>query len=1371
MKPNTTHKNSTVQFMKTKLTMLKLLCLCCGMFATTAVFGQVLYTWSGAWDGVSLVNPTNWIPIGQPSGATQDTAEWNGLTTTNLLITYGTVSLPSTGFGSSGVNLVMTASQTNSVQVICTPATTVSAGIGINSVELDAGSAPFTWGDTTTNNLLSFGRPAGAVHSWMNNSANAGVINPSVKWQAGGGNGYTYWFNGTGNWNVTNYLMPDNGSFSANALLIDGPGIVSWTAGKTGTYNPNSALSGVTINGGALIVHSSGLFPNPPSQTVALNGASGVFEFDAAAQAQTLSGVISGVGIVQVNNGTLTLSGQSTYTGPTLLTGGELIVASAENPGSSGPLGTGSYISFTGGTLGFSSANTFDYSSRFTNSPGQAYSIDTAGLPVTFATALPSSGASLTKVGGGTLTLASANSYSGNTTISVGRLIFQGAMTGTGNINVADGATLALYDTGTQLKPGTLTLGTSSGAILGFFNVHSTTTAPLAPATLASSGTVTININSGTLAIGNSYPLMTWTTGPVPTVSLGVLNGFIGNLSFTGNTLYLNITATAYTWTGINNNLWDNTTANNWIQNGGPVVYGANGVGPALFDDTSAQTNVSVNAAVTGTTITVNNTANGYTITSSGANNIGGSASLSKSGTNTLTLVGGANTYTGVTTFGGGIVDVTSLANGGTASDIGAANNSAASLVFDGGTLQYTGAVVNVDHLFTLNPGGGAIDSSGSGPLDLSNGGLTVVAGTGPRTLTMTGTVADTNTLAAVLPDAPAGGAVSLTKNGPGNWILSGNNTYSGGTTINNGILQVGASPNGSLGSGPVVNNAAIIFNRTGTLLVPGVISGPGRVTNNGTGTVILANDNTYTGGTTVNAGTLQIGNGGATGKLDGASPVYLTNNAILVFNTTGELDMLGNGAILGSGNVIVSSSGLMKLAGNNTYTGWTLINAGATFQPCTGNAGNFASSVVTNNGTLKLVRQDNAIFEYLGTITGSGQLVKDVNNPNPGDVTLGGTNNYTGGTFINGGSIILGTWTNLDGSVFGVGGTISGNVTFGASAVNDTFRSLIFNHIDNYTFGGNIIGGVTNPPALANAGTVVQWGSNVLTLTGNNTYLAGTIVSNGVLQVGNGGTSGTIGTGVATVWSQLSFNRADNYTFGGGITGTGTVVQAGAGILTITSSNAVTGPTIASNGTLVVSMSGGDLDVSGGTVTAGGVGTVGTLNVGTNMNIVAGTVLATLNTSLAQSNTLFQATNGAVIATGGTLKLINVGPALTVGEKFTIFASTNAGVTGGGSITIVSPGGYTFANNLATDGSVTVTAVTAPGSPTITAARAGANVNLSWPAAWTGMHLQAQTNTLRGGLQTGGIWFNIPGTDLSNTYSSALLIRSNTAVFYRLVP
>ena len=99
---------------------------------------------------------------------------------------------------------------------------------------------------------------------------------------------------------------------------------------------------------------------------------------------------------------------------------------------------------------------------------------------------------------------------------------------------------------------------------------------------------------------------------------------------------------------------------------------------------------------------------------------------------------------------------------------------------------------------------------------------------------------------------------------------LTGNNTYTGGTTIAAGTLQLGDG--GTTGSivGDVLNNGTLAVNRSDTFTFEGVISGTGAFEQIGTGTTILTADNTYTGGTTIVAGTLQLGNGGTTGAILG---------------------------------------------------------------------------------------------------------------------------------------------------------------------------------------------------------------------------------------------------------------------------------------------------------------------------------------------------------------------------------------------------------------------------------------------------------------------------------------------------------------------
>ncbi|MGD0252515.1 MAG: autotransporter-associated beta strand repeat-containing protein [Verrucomicrobiota bacterium] len=311
------------------------------------------------------------------------------------------------------------------------------------------------------------------------------------------------------------------------------------------------------------------------------------------------------------------------------------------------------------------------------------------------------------------------------------------------------------------------------------------------------------------------------------------------------------------------------------------------------------------------------------------------------------------------------------------------------------------------------------------------------------------------------------------------------------------------------------------------------------------------------------------------------------------------------------------------------------------------------------------------------------------------------------------------------------------------------------------YDTGNSTVTATTLSGVISGTGPL-QVSSGTLTLSGANTYTGGTTISAGTLQVGAGGTSGSFGTGDVTNNGVLVFNRSDSVAFGNVISGAGSVVQYGSGTLTLAGANTYTGATTVSNGTLVVSLVGGDMDVSGGTLVPAAVGSVGTLNVAGSMNISAGTVVATLNRALSPSNSIFSVA-GSLNNTAGTLKLLNFGPALAVGDKFTIFNQP----VGGAAMTIVSPG-FTAANNLAVDGSVTVSSVVPVGSGQITAAVSGGQLNLSWPAAYTGLHLQVQTNSLATGLGTN--WVTIPGTDDANSYSNTMNT-TNGSVFYRLAP
>ncbi len=196
-----------------------------------------------------------------------------------------------------------------------------------------------------------------------------------------------------------------------------------------------------------------------------------------------------------------------------------------------------------------------------------------------------------------------------------------------------------------------------------------------------------------------------------------------------------------------------------------------------------------------------------------------------------------------------------------------------------------------------------------------------------------------------VLPDNLSG-SINLIKGGAGTLTLTGTSTYSGGTTINLGSLQIGNG--GTTGSitGNVTNNALLVFNRSDDMTFDGVVSGSGALQQAGSGRLILTGANSYTGGTTINGGTLQIGNGGAAGWLVG----NITDNGTLAFNRSDDVSFAGT--ITGSGGFNKAGTGALTLTGTNGYTGATQVNAGSLYVDGDQSAANGATTVA-NGATL----------------------------------------------------------------------------------------------------------------------------------------------------------------------------------------------------------------------------------------------------------------------------------------------------------------------------------------------------------------------------------------------------------------------------------
>ena len=236
-------------------------------------------------------------------------------------------------------------------------------------------------------------------------------------------------------------------------------------------------------------------------------------------------------------------------------------------------------------------------------------------------------------------------------------------------------------------------------------------------------------------------------------------------------------------------------------------------------------------------------------------------------------------------------------------------------------------------------------------------------------------------------------------------------------------------------------------------------------------------------------------------------------------------------------------------------------------------------------------------------------------------------------------------------------------------------------------------------------------------------------------MSVGKGGVTGKLNASAGVINDGvILFDSSGDFTLNGIISGTGSVTKYGSGTLTLTADNTYTGTTSVSGGTLVMSGSnsaaatylysgallinaehyapifafGGNLGGtgvfhgpvtlnSGGGLAPGLVGSVGMLTVTTNL-IFGGRLVIDVNKSLSPSND-FVVVNGGLTNTGtgspgmGTLTVSNLGPALAVGDKFTLFSKP---MQNGAAVTVTGAGA-TWANNLAVDGSISVTAVTRP--------------------------------------------------------------------------
>jgi fibronectin-binding autotransporter adhesin len=810
--------------------------------------------------------------------------------------------------------------------------------------------------------------------------------------------------------------------------------------------------------------------------------------------------------------------------------------------------------------------------------------------------------------GSGTLTVANGGEFAASGQLSVG-------------VNPGSAGTLNVGRFGTNDAAGTLNVASINlgGLGLGVLNFNQSNTVTLS-AVISGSGVVNMYglgttkltgdntytggtlINAGTLFVGTNGTTGTLGTGNI-TNNANLLfvrsnDYLVGNqISGTGS-IFQNGDGTL-TLTAANN-----YTGQTWVAKG------------ALQIGDGGSTGSLGSGNVRNSALLIFNRSNDLSV----SNVISGAGSLTQAGTGTTTL-SGDNIYSGGTRLLNGALSVdlisdslTSLSrigksgtlsmgggtliySGNTASttarlvDISTANTNSAVVISDpNGSLTLSGNIWSSDPTHSnvvLNKlGSGTLQIAGAG----ANVGLSLAAKEGVTLLNaLTNAIYEIRAL-------EANATVRLLRN---NQVFQGNapNTtgnirMTGGTFDLNGFNQsinalIGATngANASYGTGTITSTGSSTLT-VGTSLgarhsfFAGTIQGGISLVKNGSSILKLTGDNTYTGGTLINAGNLLVGTNGTTGTLGSGN---ITNHGKLVFDRSNDY-LVGN-LISGTGPIYQGGSGTLILTAANTYSGLTFISTSGALQ--IGNGGSTGSlgsgDVANNNGLLIFNRSDDLTVSNV--ISGTGSLTQ----AGTGTTTLISTNTYTGTTTVSAGRLVLSSAYGSTNFLIGLNSTLQfdvpvGRILDGSTTVFSGSGVLLKTGGGTLQWGTNKAIFAMSPGSLIDVQTgVFKGGSN-----GNEDWTSDQSslnVAGGASFLGveaNVRVDALTGSGVIT----SGFNGAgySNFTIGvangsGTFTGSlangstnGNFVKAGSGTQVLSGTNTYTGTTTVSNGELVVS-------------------------------------------------------------------------------------------------------------------------------------------------------------------------------------------------------
>jgi fibronectin-binding autotransporter adhesin len=928
---------------------------------------------------------------------------------------------------------------------------------------------------------------------------------------------------------MTMYLNVSGGTLSnfTNALTSAG---VTW-GNATGDYNVMLTLNPSTSGSNYFAFDLASIDAGMTVNSLAVDSTFGV----GSGNTTTVSEVISGKGGLRKNNaGTLVLSGNSTYSGTTMISAGTLQIGAGAGSGAisansaivnnaalslnrTGTLTLGSQISGSGNLLqqgsGVSiltanntytgtttiSAGTLQIGNNAASGTLGTGNVTVSGSGVldfnrsdvvTVANNLAGNG-TIRRSGTGSTTLSGTNTNSGEISITGGTLLFNGA-------NALSSGAVLLNATGSgstfSLADGTTRNSTLSSASLAMnasnlvFDVNGSNADFLslgATASLTGGGKIKLNLLSAPVA-ATTWNLLTATGGLSGDWTLDLTSFATGDfswgLTYGANTLtlYASISASNLYWKGATSEDW--SVASNWTTDSAGNTTSLNAPSASSDITFSAvgagnQTNTSLGGDLTVNTLTISDP-NGVVIN--------GGATLTANASSATAF--NITAATGTTTINASLAGVGAGLNksGGGTLVLGGANTYGGGTVLQAGTIKILSAASLGDSqgALTIDP-----QTGNTATIVFDAGGITLNAN---RTVTLSSGTAAFNTQGFNATIAGAiQGAGQLQKTGAGTLTLSGSNNFSGGTLVSAGTLAV-TGGNAILNTGTVTlaNTAGVVFSILGSETI-GSLQGGGALGGN----------------TDIAAGQVLAISETGVASYAGA----IANAGTMAMSGTGSSTL--SGVISGAGGVSVTGSGSMVLSGNNTFSGGISIASGTLQIGAGGGAGTIGSGAIANNGTLVVNRTGQLTLS--NQISGTGSVVKQ----GAGTLSLSGSNSYTGGSTLSAGTLVL-----ENANALAASGTISfggGTLQYGTGITTDL--SSRFSSAASQSYAVNTNGNnITFAGALtSSSGTLVKSGNGTLTLSGNNTYTGGTTVSAGVLRgtgnstLGNGG-SITVNSGAA---------------------------------------------------------------------------------------------------------------------------------------------------------------------------------------------------------------------------------------------------------------